>query len=211
VSVERSDLVDAAAVARHLQVSRDWVYSNASLLRPRRLGTGPRARLRFDLGDVDLALQVQALRTPSGACSLPQDRWSQAEDAPEGPANAGFRRRRGPRRPDECLIGVPLLPIRGVAAQPLTLNDGTAPSTTSTSSTMRMDNVVAEPVTPIEISARTTSTAVDAGDILGAEIAKSHEGDPEGASTDVLAERESARFRDDREPSRHIVARGRRR
>jgi hypothetical protein len=41
-------LVDAAAVARDLEVERDWVYSHATDLGAIRLG-GPRGRLRFDL------------------------------------------------------------------------------------------------------------------------------------------------------------------
>ncbi len=41
-------LVDAAAVARDLEVERDWVYSHATDLGAIRLG-GPKGRLRFDL------------------------------------------------------------------------------------------------------------------------------------------------------------------
>jgi len=40
-------LVDAASVAEHLGVSRDYVYEHADDLGARRLGSGPRARLRF--------------------------------------------------------------------------------------------------------------------------------------------------------------------
>lgn len=42
-------LVDAAEVARELKVSRQWVYEHAGELGARRLGDGPRPRLRFDL------------------------------------------------------------------------------------------------------------------------------------------------------------------
>jgi hypothetical protein len=42
-------LVDAAVVAEHLDVSRGWVYRHADALGAVRLGTGRRARMRFDL------------------------------------------------------------------------------------------------------------------------------------------------------------------
>jgi hypothetical protein len=42
-------LVDAAVVAERLGVSRGWVYRHADALGAVRLGTGPRARMRFDL------------------------------------------------------------------------------------------------------------------------------------------------------------------
>jgi len=41
-------LVDAGELARLMGVSRDWVYRRAGALGAVRLGTGPRARLRFD-------------------------------------------------------------------------------------------------------------------------------------------------------------------
>lgn len=40
--------VDAATLARELNVERDWVYANARHLGAIRLGDGPRGRLRFD-------------------------------------------------------------------------------------------------------------------------------------------------------------------
>lgn len=43
-----TDLVDAAEVARRFSLSRDYIYSHADELGVVRLGTGPRARLRFD-------------------------------------------------------------------------------------------------------------------------------------------------------------------
>lgn len=52
----RSRLVDAAAVATHLGVERDWVYRNAARLGARRVGEGARPRLRFDLEEVDRRL-----------------------------------------------------------------------------------------------------------------------------------------------------------
>jgi hypothetical protein len=44
-----SRLVDAATLARTLQVERDWVYARARELGAIRLGDGPKAPLRFDV------------------------------------------------------------------------------------------------------------------------------------------------------------------
>lgn len=41
-------LVDASTLAAELGVERSWVYEHANELHPIRLGTGPKARLRFD-------------------------------------------------------------------------------------------------------------------------------------------------------------------
>jgi hypothetical protein len=41
-------LVDAAELARRLGTDRSWVYSHAEELGAIRLGSGPKARLRFD-------------------------------------------------------------------------------------------------------------------------------------------------------------------
>lgn len=49
-------LVDAAVVAERHGVARSWVYENAERLGAVRLGDGPRARLRFDLREVDRRL-----------------------------------------------------------------------------------------------------------------------------------------------------------
>jgi hypothetical protein len=82
-----TQLVDAATVARRLNVSRAWVYDNAGRLGAIRLGDGPRARLRFDLMTVCSAL----------ATTRPQPLGAE-------------RRRSHPRKPASS---VPLLPIRG--------------------------------------------------------------------------------------------------
>jgi hypothetical protein len=50
------DLVDAATLARILNVDRDWVYAHASELGAVRLGDGPKARLRFDAARARAAL-----------------------------------------------------------------------------------------------------------------------------------------------------------
>jgi hypothetical protein len=44
----RVPLVDAATLAAELGCSVKWVYEHSELLAPVRLGSGPRARLRFD-------------------------------------------------------------------------------------------------------------------------------------------------------------------
>jgi hypothetical protein len=49
-------LVDAARLARHLGMTRAWVYEHAHELGGIRVGNGPRARLRFDVATVTAAL-----------------------------------------------------------------------------------------------------------------------------------------------------------
>jgi hypothetical protein len=50
-------LLDAAAVARMLGVTRGWVYEHAAELGAIRLGSGTRPRLRFDPLRVGTALE----------------------------------------------------------------------------------------------------------------------------------------------------------
>jgi hypothetical protein len=88
-------LVDAARVAEHLGVSRDYVYEHAAELGALRLGSGPRARLRFDLGEVDSRLT---------SCS--RSRGSEAA----GSGTVARSRRR--RRSAGLGTNVPLLPIK---------------------------------------------------------------------------------------------------
>ena len=52
-------LVDARQLARDLGVSLDYVYAHATELGAMRLGSGPKARIRFDL---DRARQVLEAR-----------------------------------------------------------------------------------------------------------------------------------------------------
>jgi hypothetical protein len=59
-SVDRR-LVDAATLAAELGVERSWVYEHANELHPIRLGTGPKARLRFDVLAVRAAFAAQNL------------------------------------------------------------------------------------------------------------------------------------------------------
>jgi hypothetical protein len=59
-------LVDASTLAADLGVERSWVYEHANELHPIRLGTGPKARLRFDALAVRAAFAAQNLtRRPS--------------------------------------------------------------------------------------------------------------------------------------------------
>jgi hypothetical protein len=58
-------LIDVAELARHLGVTRAWVYQHADELGAIRIGSGPRARLRFELGRVEEAL------TPAPAIPSP--------------------------------------------------------------------------------------------------------------------------------------------
>jgi hypothetical protein len=92
-------LVTVAELASWLQVDPSYVYEHADELGAMRLGTGPKARLRFDLEDVRQRISCEA-----GRESVRPDAASQA---------ASRRRRRRP-------LGttVPLLPIRGkISAQ----------------------------------------------------------------------------------------------
>jgi hypothetical protein len=91
-SRERSRWIGADVVAEHLGVDVSFVYEHATELGARRLGTGPKARLRFRLDLVD-----EALRSSDG-CSENQ----------EFSKTAPSRRRQA--RPSSGPI--PLLPVR---------------------------------------------------------------------------------------------------
>jgi len=83
--------VDAAFVARKLDVDRDWVYAHARELGGVRLG-GPRGRLRFDLQTISRRL-----------------------DHAGAPPRAGERGRGGPRKRARKPLGnVDLLPYAEV-------------------------------------------------------------------------------------------------
>jgi hypothetical protein len=94
--VAPSELVSAAELSRRLGLSRSTVYEKAEELGAIRIGTGPRARLRFDPGLVAEKLGL----------------GGRAEDASPNPRPIPLRRRRVPRRPPRS----DLLPIRGRAA-----------------------------------------------------------------------------------------------
>jgi hypothetical protein len=86
-----------AEVAEWLNVTSAWVYEHATELGAKRLGTGPKARLRFDLADVENYLN---------ACSA-----CRGSDKPEPSEKPAIRRRarRG------VGTNVVLLPIRGAS------------------------------------------------------------------------------------------------
>lgn len=88
-------LVDAATLAAELGVSRDFVYTHTDELGGKRIGDGPRGRLRFDL---DQALAVWASRS------------TKASREPKPPPSETSPPRRRKRA-----TGV-LLPIRRTAA-----------------------------------------------------------------------------------------------
>ncbi len=52
-------LVDARQLARDLGVSLDYVYAHATELGAMRLGSGPKARIRFDLDRARQALEAR--------------------------------------------------------------------------------------------------------------------------------------------------------
>jgi hypothetical protein len=92
----RPRLVTAGELATFLDVEPDWVYANAARLGAWRLGDGPRARLRFDLVEVERRLT---------ACS------GGRESAPGG--SGMVERKEASRRRRRSGTGVPLLPVRG--------------------------------------------------------------------------------------------------
>jgi hypothetical protein len=87
-------LVTVAELATWLQVERSYVYTHAEELGALRLGSGPRARLRFDLDEVRRRISCEV-----GRESEPPDTASQAAS----------RR----RRPRSMGTNVELVPIRG--------------------------------------------------------------------------------------------------
>ena len=72
-------LITAADVATRFGVSRTWVYDNAERLGAVRLGSGSRARLRFDPDRVREHLRASADRRPAGR-SAPPPRWLSEAD-----------------------------------------------------------------------------------------------------------------------------------
>jgi hypothetical protein len=56
-------LVDARELAGELGVSIDYVYAHATKLGAMRLGSGPKARIRFDLDRARQALEVRTRGT----------------------------------------------------------------------------------------------------------------------------------------------------
>ncbi len=85
-------LLDATQLARHLGVTRTWVYEHAQQLGALRLGAGSKARLRFDLDTATAAIKNLHEPTPGSVA----------------PAVETPRRGRPRRRPQPA---VPLLPI----------------------------------------------------------------------------------------------------
>jgi hypothetical protein len=88
--VRDADLVDAATLARTLNVERDWVYAHARELCAVRLGDGPKARLRFD--------PARARATLAAA---------KRDEQP--PPDKPLRRSRGRPRRQPAAAGVPLI------------------------------------------------------------------------------------------------------
>jgi hypothetical protein len=95
---EPAGLVDAATLARALGVSTGYVYSRSAELGARRLGNGPRARLRFNL---ERAVEAHASAPGCTPPAAPQA----AKPRPRRAASSGA-----------------LLPIRGTARATPTAN-----------------------------------------------------------------------------------------
>jgi hypothetical protein len=82
-------LLTVAQVARRFQVHPSWVYANARRLGALRLGTGPKAPLRFDPRRVALAVEDP----PSSGSPAVEDAPAPEEASARGAAPA--RRKRG--------------------------------------------------------------------------------------------------------------------
>ena len=91
-------LLSPAELADWLSVERSFVYEHADELGVLRLGTGPRARLRFDVEEVARRLRGH------GTCSARRE-----SDAVDSAQKAGKRRQRRRRMGTSA----ELLPIRG--------------------------------------------------------------------------------------------------
>jgi hypothetical protein len=87
-------LLTPAELAAYLAVDRAFVYEHAAELGAMRLGTGPKARLRFDPEEVRLRISCTSGRESTGSDTTPL---------------AATRRRRRRRSG----TNVELLPIRG--------------------------------------------------------------------------------------------------
>src|SRR6188472_4318205 len=76
-------LLTVAQVARRFQVHPSWVYANARRLGALRLGTGPKAPLRFDPRRVALAVEDPPLSDgpTAGSAQAPETRRAQADSA----------------------------------------------------------------------------------------------------------------------------------
>ena len=64
-------LVTAREVAAHLSVDEGYVYEHAVELGARRLGNGPKARLRFSLTDIDQRLSPCSSEQGVGTAGSP--------------------------------------------------------------------------------------------------------------------------------------------
>jgi hypothetical protein len=89
-------LVDAATLAATLGVSRGAIYAHAEELGGRRIGNGPRGRLRFDL---DSALAAWTSRPTSKKSQAPQTPIAAGNSPSRGSQRLGSRSELLPIRP----------------------------------------------------------------------------------------------------------------
>jgi hypothetical protein len=71
-------LVDAATLASELGVSRQWIYQHRDRLGGVRIGTGPRARIRFDVNTARQALHAPERTTTPTTTSRRRTRTNEA-------------------------------------------------------------------------------------------------------------------------------------
>jgi hypothetical protein len=89
----RTRLLTAAEVAEHYGLSRAWVYKHARELGGQRMGTGPKAPLRFDPVDVRASLRELRVKRGHSAPAAPPPSKTPVELLPIGPRRAPRRRR----------------------------------------------------------------------------------------------------------------------
>ena len=64
---ESARYLDAAGIAKRFGVGRSWVYAHKDELGAVRLGSGPKARLRFDVVRVEAVLNAERAPAPRAA------------------------------------------------------------------------------------------------------------------------------------------------
>jgi hypothetical protein len=88
----QTPLLSAAEVARRYRLSRGWVYKHANELGGQRMGTGPKARLRFRVTEVERRLsELQVGQTPA-ARPITRSGREYADLLPIGPRRAPLGR-----------------------------------------------------------------------------------------------------------------------
>jgi hypothetical protein len=92
-------LLTAADVANQYGLSRGWVYKHARELGGQRMGTGPKARLRFRAREVQMRLTDLQSDEVESSPSAPRASRQPGDLLPIGPRRSGRQRAAKPRAP----------------------------------------------------------------------------------------------------------------